>query len=57
MSRKKLMEERYLTGNRSLNKPARKEEAKEVIANIESNTPCCKNEAGDKKELRIPENF
>jgi hypothetical protein len=44
MSRKKLIDERYLTGNRSLIKPARKEEAKEVIAKIESNTPICKPE-------------
>jgi hypothetical protein len=44
MSRKKLIEERYLTGNRSLNKPARKEEAKEVMANIESSTPICRPE-------------
>jgi hypothetical protein len=44
MSRKKLIDERYLTGNRSLNRPARKEEAKEVIAKVESRIPICKPE-------------
>ena len=44
MSRKKLSADRYLTGNRSLKRPARKEEAKEVIAKVESNIPICKPE-------------